>query len=155
MNPAPDIQTGMATGAVFCTGKLFAADRYTIALEIDDVLFPEVHLHARTKRKARAQAHFIAENADIILRSTGLMGTAYQRLMAARTGRPELPATMDTVYLTVDIGEFPAGTPGIVLWSGWDEDVDDIHQYPVTVKLDEVSAPLAIGEWSTEAPVSK
>lgn len=147
--------TGMAGGAVFRTGHLFSKRRFTIALEIDGVLFPELHLHARTRRSAKSQARFIAQSAGEILLASGMMQTAYQRITAARSGRPVLPASMDTVYLTVDIGEYPAGTPGVVMWSGWDDDVEDINQYPVTVKLGEVNAPLALGEWSTEKPADK
>lgn len=145
-----------ATGAVFRTGRPFTAKRYTIALKIDDLLFPEIHLHAATKRGARKQSEWLANNAAAVLEATGSMGSAYQRLTSARLGRPELPAAADTVYLTADIGKHVAGTPAIVMWSEWDEDVDDLNQYPVMALVaGEDQVPLAMDDFTTEKPVAK
>lgn len=150
LSPIPN-----ARGVAYRTGKPFSARRYTIYLEMDDVLFPELHLHARTQRGARKQADYIASNAGAILNITGMMGVAYQRLMAARTGLPELPASGSTVYLTRELGKYEAGTPATVLWSEWDEGVEDLNQYPVMVLIGDDQAPLSLEDFTTQKWVSQ
>lgn len=151
---------GHASGAVYKTGKLFSARRFTICLEIDEVVFTELHLHARTARGAQKQAQYMANNAQRILRETGMMGTAFQRIVAHMTGRPELPASAETVFLTADIGKAPAGTPAFVLWSEWDEEVENLeNQYPVTVTLmdsdgEEHQVCLAVDDFTMTPPVA-
>lgn len=151
--------SGNAGAAVYKTGKRFTSRRYTICLEIDEVVFTELHLHARTARGAQKQARYMANNASRILVETGMMGTAFQRIVAHKTGRPELPASADTVFLTNDIGTAPAGTPAFVLWSEWDEDVESLeNQYPVTVSLvdsdgEEHQVPLGLDDFTMTPPV--
>lgn len=142
-----------ASASVFITGKRFSARRYSIYLEIDGMIFPELHLHARSRRKAKREADFIAANAGPILELSGMMGTAYQRLLAHRTGRPILPAAGDAIYLTTDLGKFKAGEPGVVMWSEWDDDIESLeNQYPVTAMFgtegDQI--PLSLEDFTTE-----
>lgn len=144
-----------ASASVFRTGRRLSKHHYTIYLEIDGLIFPEIHLHARTKRKARIEADFLAANAGRLLSVSGLMGTAYQRLIAQRTGRPLLPAAGDVIYLAVELGEFKPGDPGVVLWSEWDEDIESLeNQYPVMAMIgtegDQV--PLALDDFTTKKP---
>ena len=148
-----------AGAAVYKTGKFLSAHRYMICLEIDEVVFTELHLHARTARGARKHAQYMADNASRILSETGMMGTAFQRIIAHKTGRPELPASTDTVFLTNDIGKAPAGTPAFVLWSEWDDEVENLeNQYPVTVSLtdsdgEEHQVPLALDDFTMTRPL--
>ena len=147
--------TPTASGSVYRTGGLFSARRYTIYLEINGMVIPELHMHTRTRRGARAKADFIAANAGRILETSGMMGTVYQRLVSLQTGRPLLPASGDVIYLTTDLGKFKAGEPGVVMWSEWDEDVESLeNQYPVmaVIGTEGDQVPLAVEDFTTEQP---
>lgn len=138
-----------ASAVIERTGRIFTSHRYTITLEVDGVLFPELHTHSWTLPGARSRGRMLAANAAAILAANGMMGTAYQRIIAARTGRPVLPAAADIVYLARDLGGYKAGTPAIVAWSEWDEDVSDANQYPVAVLFgdSEDPVPLALDDF--------
>lgn len=148
-----------ASAPITKTGKPFTKYRYTISLMINE-LNTTIHAHSRTKAGARVASKALASEAEAYLEEAGLMPVIFQKVMAAREGRPELPAIGTHVWLTTEVAGLPEGTKCLVIESEWTEEDRDLlpeNTFPITVMPVNLSEgeveggiptfPLALGEF--------